>query len=143
MKSPISGTLTSTREDVLGCAEAVGTFARGAVVGADGADGVGALDVATEADDELVDWAVEVFCSPDVSSINKTLPSCTLSPSLTLSSRTIPFDEQGISIDALSDSTVIKDCSCLTESPGLTNSSITETSAKSPISGTFISIKAI
>src|SRR6185369_12115583 len=53
---------------------------------------------------------------------------------------TLPADDDGISIDALSDSTVISDCSVLTVSPGLTSSSMTATSLKSPMSGTRISM---
>jgi hypothetical protein len=70
-------------------------------------------------------------------------PCLTLSPSLTLTSLTTPADEEGISIDALSDSTVTSDCSALTVSPGLTSTSMTETSSKSPMSGTFTSIDAM
>ncbi|EWS62288.1 hypothetical protein Y695_04484 [Hydrogenophaga sp. T4] len=49
----------------------------------------------------------------------------------------------GISIEALSDSTVISDCSALTVSPTLTSSSMTATSSKSPMSGTFTSTSAM
>ena len=72
-----------------------------------------------------------------------TEPSFTLSPNLTRNSFTTPACDEGISIEALSDSTVISDCSALMASPALTNNSITATSSKSPISGTFISIIAI
>ncbi len=41
---------------------------------------------------------------------------------------------------ALSDSSVTSDCSFFTTSPGLTSTSITATSLKSPMSGTLISI---
>ena len=67
-------------------------------------------------------------------------PTLTLSPSLTLSSLITPAADDGISIEALSDSTVISDCSALTVSPGLTSSSMTATSLKSPMSGTRISM---
>jgi hypothetical protein len=63
-------------------------------------------------------------------------PMLTLSPTLTLSSLSTPACEDGISIEALSDSTVIRLCSTLMVSPGLTNTSITATSLKSPMSGT-------
>jgi hypothetical protein len=43
----------------------------------------------------------------------------------------------------LSDSTVSRLCSAFTSSPPDTSSSITSTSAKSPMSGTFSSIVAI
>ena len=72
-----------------------------------------------------------------------TEPSFTLSPNLTRNSFTTPACDEGISIEALSDSTVMSDCSALMASPALTNNSITATSSKSPISGTFISIIAI
>ena len=85
--------------------------------------------------------AVEAVASP---SNTKTKEPClTLSPNFTLSSFTTPACEQGISMEALSDSTVIKLCSALTTSPGFTSSSMTVTSSKSPMSGTLISISAI
>jgi hypothetical protein len=67
----------------------------------------------------------------------------TLSPILSLSSFTTPACDDGISMEALSLSTVIRLCSALTVSPGLTSSSITATSLKSPMSGTFTSIAAM
>ena len=70
-------------------------------------------------------------------------PMLILSPNLTFSSFNTPACEEGISIEALSDSTVIKDCSTLMVSPDFTNTSITATSLKSPISGTFTSTNAI
>ena len=66
-------------------------------------------------------------------------PSATLSPIFTFNSLTTPAWLLGISMLALSDSTVISDCSALTVSPGLTSSSMTSTSLKSPMSGTLIS----
>ena len=39
-------------------------------------------------------------------------------------------------MEALSDSTVISDCSALTVSPTFTSNSMTPTSSKSPMSGT-------
>jgi hypothetical protein len=51
-----------------------------------------------------------------------------------------PACDDGISIDALSLSTVIRLCSTLHVSPGLTKTSITATSSKSPMSGTTTSI---
>ncbi|MBK8767007.1 MAG: hypothetical protein IPM01_21315 [Burkholderiaceae bacterium] len=74
------------------------------------------------------------------SSTSTTLPLATLSPIFTRNSRTTPAADEGISIDALSDSTVISDCSALTVSPGLTSTSITSTSSKSPMSGICTSI---
>src|SRR5712692_5332678 len=71
------------------------------------------------------------------------VPWDTLSPTLTLSSLTTPASGEGISIVALSDSSVMSDCSFATESPGLTRTSITSTCLKSPMSGTFTSMPAI
>ena len=51
------------------------------------------------------------------SSVSTTEPSLTLSPTLTASAFTTPACDDGISIEALSDSTVISDCSALTVSP--------------------------
>jgi hypothetical protein len=42
---------------------------------------------------------------------------------------------------ALSDSSVTSDCSFATASPGFTSTSITETSLKSPMSGTLTSTR--
>jgi pyruvate dehydrogenase E2 component (dihydrolipoamide acetyltransferase) len=81
--------------------------------------------------------------TPSASSISSSDPSLTLSPSCTFSSLTTPACDDGISIDALSLSTVISDCSALTVSPDLTSSSMTSTSAKSPMSGTLTSTSAI
>src|SRR5260221_3254474 len=68
------------------------------------------------------------------------LPCETLSPVLTRNSFTLPEAGDGISIVALSDSTVISDCSGCTASPGLTSTSITSTFLKSPMSGTKTSL---
>ena len=70
-------------------------------------------------------------------------PCETLSPSLILSSFTTPAPGDGISIVALSDSSVMSDCSFATASPGLTRTSMTSTFLKSPMSGTFTSIPGI
>jgi hypothetical protein len=77
------------------------------------------------------------------SSTTITEPCLTLSPSLTLISLTTPAWLDGISMEALSDSTVISDCSALTVSPGLISNSITATSSKSPMSGTLMSTNAM
>src|SRR5450830_1984630 len=66
-------------------------------------------------------------------------PSATLSPTFTFNSLTTPALLEGISMLALSDSTVISDWSTLMVSPTLTSNSITSTSLKSPISGTLTS----
>jgi hypothetical protein len=67
----------------------------------------------------------------------------TLSPTATFSDFTTPACDDGISIEALSLSTVIRLCSAFTASPTFTITSITATSAKSPMSGTFTSIDAM
>src|SRR5215467_13847287 len=69
-----------------------------------------------------------------------TVPFETLSPIFTRSSRTTPASDDGISIVALSDSSVMSDASFATRSPGLTSTSMTSTLWKSPMSGTFTSI---
>jgi hypothetical protein len=69
-------------------------------------------------------------------------PMLTVSPILTLSSLSTPAAGEGISMEALSDSTVNSDCSSLMVSPGLTSISITATSLKSPMSGTRTSMRA-
>ena len=78
-----------------------------------------------------------------VSSISSSVPSLILSPSATFSSLTTPACDDGISIEALSLSTVTRLCSALTVSPGLTSSSMIWTSLKSPMSGTFTSTNAM
>src|SRR5450830_59254 len=72
---------------------------------------------------------------------SSTEPSATLSPTLIFNSFTTPAVLDGISMLALSDSTVISDCSTLMVSPTLTSNSITSTSLKSPISGTLTSLR--
>jgi hypothetical protein len=58
-----------------------------------------------------------------------TLPSETVSPTLSLSSRTTPANGAGTSIVALSDSSVTRPWSCATVSPSATSTSITGTSS--------------
>jgi hypothetical protein len=70
-------------------------------------------------------------------------PSPTLSPTFTDKLISFPACELGISIEALSLSTVIRLCSTDNESPGETSTSIISTSLKSPMSGTLISMCAI
>src|SRR5262249_7860179 len=74
--------------------------------------------------------------TPSSTAINE--PWLTLSPSAIFSSFTTPACDDGISIEALSLSTVMSDCSAFTVSPGFTSSSMTATSLKSPMSGTRI-----
>ena len=69
-----------------------------------------------------------------------TEPSDTVSPTATFSSCTTPACGAGTSMVALSDSSVISGSSGATSSPGATRISMIGTSAKSPMSGTLISI---
>ena len=72
---------------------------------------------------------------PAASTCMITEPCLTLSPTLTEMVFTTPACEEGISIEDLSDSTVIRLCSALTVSPTATRTSITSTESKSPMSG--------
>jgi hypothetical protein len=67
-------------------------------------------------------------------------PSETLSPTFTSSLPTTPAWGQGMSMAALSDSTVKREASLATLSPGWTRMSMTATSLKPPMSGTRISM---
>src|SRR5258705_547217 len=88
--------------------------------------------------------AVDAGAPPPAASTTATIePFFTLSPIFTFSSLTTPACVDGISIDALSLSTVIRDCSDFTVSPGFTRSSMISTSLKSPMSGTLTSTNAI
>ena len=73
------------------------------------------------------------------SSTTISVPSLTLSPSLTLTSFTVPAAGAGTSIVALSDSSVTSESSAATVSPGFTKTSMTGMSLKSPMSGTLTS----
>src|SRR5512145_119428 len=111
-----------------GAAVGFGAAAAGAVeVGAAGAGAGAGAGVGAAA------------AAPDASSTSSGDPCDTLSPSFTRISLTTPAADDGISIDALSRSTVISDWSFATVSPGFTSTSITSTSLKSPMSGTFTS----
>ncbi len=82
--------------------------------------------------------------SPSAASIIRINPPCAaLSPTLILTSLTVPPKGAGISIEALSDSSVMSESSLLTVSPALTKTSITSTLSKFPISGTSTSFIAI
>src|SRR3984957_16543811 len=96
--------------------------------------GAGAADLAALA------GAASAFVSPSPDSTRAiSVPIDTLSPTLAATSATVPATGEGTSIVALSDSSEIRDTSALTTSPGLTSTSMTGTSLKSPISGTFTS----
>jgi hypothetical protein len=71
------------------------------------------------------------------------VPSLTLSPIFSLISFTTPAAGEGTSMVALSDSRVTSGSSAFTVSPGLTSMPITGTSLKSPMSGTFTSMRLI
>src|SRR5437763_15340 len=71
-----------------------------------------------------------------VDSVRMSVPSETLSPTLTAIAFTTPSTGDGTSIVALSDSSVAIGASLLIASPTLTSTSMTGTSLKSPISGT-------
>ena len=109
---PMSGTLTS--------------FAPPAAAGA--AAGAGAAACAGAA----------AGAAPATSKIMISDPVDTLSPVLILISLTVPANGAGTSIEALSPSTVISDCSAATVSPTFTRISVTSTSSP-PMSGTFTS----
>ena len=118
LKSPISGTRTST--DALG-----GGFEGAALDSAEVSFAAGAdfgASVASELKTKIV------------------APSETLSPTFTLTSCTTPSLSAGTSIEAFSLSSVISESFFLTRSPGLTKTSMTGTSLKSPMSGTRTSI---
>ena len=132
LKSPMSGTWISTEP----VAAALAVTGRA----------LGAIDSGAAC--ARISWAGGTFNAESelVSALSrlKTIEPCfTLSPSLTLTSLTTPAALDGISIDALSDSTVNSDWSALMVSPGLTSNSITVTSSKSPMSGTAISMVAM
>src|SRR5246127_2627241 len=116
LKSPMSGTRTSATP-------------AGALVGAGGADTAGfTVSLAGPA--------------PSTSSMRIGAPSLTLSPTLTASDLTTPAAGEGTSIDALSDSSVIRGASASTCWPGCTAISMIGTSWKSPRSGTRISLNS-
>src|SRR5262245_15342229 len=108
-----------------------GAVTAGAAGGAGGAFAAGAGGA-------FAAGAAGAFASA-ASSIRIGEPSDTLSPILTIRLFTLPADGDGISIVALSDSSVISDCSGATSSPGFTRISMTSTLLKSPMSGTFTS----
>jgi hypothetical protein len=74
-----------------------------------------------------------------LSTVSSIVPSDTLSPTFTAIALTTPCAGDGMSIVALSDSTVTSGSSGLTVSPGFTSTSITGTSLKSPMSCTVTS----
>src|SRR6266581_2330492 len=84
---------------------------------------------------------LEGAAAPALSSSRRIGDPCeTLSPILIRNSFTIPASGDGISTVALSDSSVMREVSFSTRSPGFTRTSTISTSLKSPMSGTLTSI---
>ena len=69
-------------------------------------------------------------------------PAETVSPTATRTVTIVPAAGAGMSMVALSDSSVISGSSAATMSPAAMCTSMTGTSAKSPISGTVTSIRS-
>src|SRR5947199_371141 len=115
-------------------------LAGGADSAAAGAAGAGAAGGSVAGVSVFAPAAPPAAGAAVVSRVRMTLPSLTLSPTLTLSSLTVPAAGAGTSMVALSDSRVTSESSAFTVSPGLTKTSITGTSLKSPMSGTLTSI---
>ena len=136
LKSPMSGTLTGTSPPGPAAAEGFGGGAAGSLVVACAAAGAASVPAGRGA---LAAGAAFPLPSAD-SSVRIALPSLTLSPTLTLRSLTVPALGAGTSMVALSDSSVTSESSAFTASPGLTKTSMTGTSLKSPMSGTLTSI---
>jgi hypothetical protein len=141
LKSPMSGTTTSTLSPPpVACARGPGTggvdAADGAALAAFAGDAAGAVGAADGG-------GAAAPAAPSASRTSSGDPSLTLSPTLTFISWTTPAALDGISIEALSLSTVISDCSASTRSPGLTSTSMISTSLKSPMSGTLTSSAAM
>ena len=81
--------------------------------------------------------------APATSNTRIKLPSETLSPTAIFNCFTTPAFGEGISIAALSDSSVINEVSASITSPSRTSTSMTSTSLKLPMSGTQISSKPV
>ena len=144
LKSPMSGMSTRRAPAAAGAgalAAGAGAGAAGAFAGAADARRRGAGAAAT-ADFAASPEAADFAASAPPSSVRIGLPSETLSPILTRTSFTTPAEGDGISIVALSLSSVTSDCSTATVSPGFTRISITSTLLKSPMSGTMTSCMA-
>src|SRR5471030_3466868 len=117
---PISGTLTSLLSLE---ADAVAAGFSSALASAFASCFAGAASAAPSAESKIM----------------ISLPVSMVSPTATLISFTTPACGEGTSIEALSPSTVISDCSTSTLSPTFTIISVTST-ASAPMSGTLISI---
>src|SRR5438128_12310385 len=122
-------------------ARSMSAFSGGGGEGAEGCAAAGALVwlvVAACADGGAAGFAAAT--SPAAWSVRITLPSLTLSPTLSFNSWTTPAAGDGTSIVVLSDSSATSGSSGFTVSPAFTNTSMTGTSLKSPISGTLTSV---
>ena len=128
LKSPMSGTRTSRA--------VAGPAAAAAGITDTATDSVAAGAMIAKAGGGFTSEIVTFSTVSAVSSVRTTEPCLTLSPRATRSSLTTPAALDGISIEALSDSTVSRDWSAWMVSPGLTSNSMTVTSSKSPMSGT-------
>ena len=146
LKSPMSGTLTGTVPAGPAAAGAGCSFGLASCVAAGRAASLGLVACAAAAAASVPAGrdalAAGAACPPPSadSSVRIALPSLTLSPTLTLRSLTVPALGAGTSMVALSDSSVTSESSAFTASPGLTKTSMTGTSLKSPMSGTLTSI---
>src|SRR6266542_5519728 len=118
-----------------GAASAAAAVVGGGAAGG-AATGASAFAAAAAGASFLALGALAAAAAP-VLSVRMTLPSLTLSPTLTFNSLTVPADGAGTSMVALSDSSVTSGSSGFTASPGLTKTSMTGTSLKSPMSGTL------
>src|ERR1700682_348086 len=134
LKSPMSGTLTAIL-----CVVPAGVLAAAPLSRCLGGAGAAGEVAAAGAGAVCAGEAALPPVAASASSVTMTLPSLTLSPSLTLTSLTTPAEGEGTSMVALSDSSVTSESSALTLSPALTRTSMTGTSVKSPMSGTLTS----
>ena len=91
----------------------------------------------------LTSAAGALAAAASASKIKIKCPCAILSPTFNFTSLTTPANGAGISIDALSDSTVTSESSLAIVSPALTSTSITSTLSKLPISGTKTSCKLL
>ena len=114
-----------------------GVFAGAIVFGGSGAGLVGSGIEATGFSATTGATTAAGLAASSLTSMLKITPPCaTLSPTLILISLTTPAKGDGMSIEALSDSTVIKESSLAILSPVFTKTSMTSTLSKLPISGT-------
>src|SRR5207249_5389977 len=132
--------ISALPEYVAAPATGIAAVGAGAGLGAAGAAAAPARAPAGAGEGGDADFVAAAAPVAAPSSVRITLPWLTLSPTLTLSSLTVPAAGEGTSIVALSDSRVTSESSAFTVSPGLTKTSMTGTSLKSPMSGTLTSI---